>query len=86
MPNLVLRGIPEELHRELKAAAKRNHRSLNGEMVARLAASVRIAPVEAAVLLERIRRRNRALGPVNLDEPVLERVRDEARQRWSGAE
>ncbi len=86
MPNLVLRGIPEELHRELKAAAKRNHRSLNGEILARLAASVRIAPLEAAVLLERIRRRNRALGPVNLDEAALDRVRNEARQRWSGAE
>ncbi len=86
VPNLVLRGIPEELHRELKAAAKRSHRSLNGEILARLAASVRIAPVEAAVLLERIRRRNRALGPVNLDERALDRLRDEASQRWSGAE
>ncbi|MDE2873467.1 MAG: Arc family DNA-binding protein [Gemmatimonadota bacterium] len=61
MPDLALRGIPEELHRELKASARRNHRSLNGEILARLAASVRTAPVEAAVLLERIRRRNR--GP-----------------------
>lgn len=86
MPNLVLRGIPEELHRELKAAAKRSHRSLNGEILARLAASVRPAPVAAAVLLDRIRRRNRALGPVNLDEPALDRVRHEAGQRWSGAE
>jgi len=86
VPDLALRGIPEELHRELKASARRNHRSLNGEILARLAASVRTAPVEAAVLLERIRRRNRALGPVNLDERAFERVRDEARQRWSGAE
>lgn len=84
--NLVLRGIPEELHRELKAAAKRGHRSLNGEILARLATSVRMAPVEAAVLLERIRRRNRSLGPVNLDEPAPNRVRDESRQRWKGGE
>ena len=86
MPDLALRGIPEELHRELKAAAKRNHRSLNGEILARLAASVRMAPVEAAVLLERIRRRNLALGPVNLDETALGRLRDEGRQRWTGSE
>jgi len=77
MPDLALRGIPDQLHRELKAAARRNHRSLNGEILARLAASVRMAPVEAAVLLERIRRRNRALGPVNLDETALARLRDE---------
>ena len=86
MADLALRGIPEELHRELKASARRNHRSLNGEILARLAASVRIAPVEAAVLLERIRRRNRALGPVDLDKATLDRLRDEGRRRWSGAE
>ena len=86
MPDLALRGIPRDLHRELKAAAKRNHRSLNGEILARLAASVRPAPIEAATLLERIRRRNRALGPVALDEVTLNRLRDEGRARWSGGE
>ena len=86
MPDLALRGIPEELHTELKAAARRNHRSLNGEILARLGASVRMQPVEAAVLLERIRRRNRALGPVNLDEAALGRLRDEGLQRWTGGQ
>lgn len=86
MPDLALRGIPEDLHRELKAAAKRNHRSLNGEILARLAASVRTVPIEAATLLERIRRRNRALGPVALDENTLNRLRDEGRARWRGGE
>lgn len=86
MPDLALRGVPPDLHRELKAAARRNHRSLNGEVLARLAASVRTAPVEAATLLERIRRRNRALGPVALDEDTLNRLRDEGRARWRGGE
>ena len=86
MPDLALRGIPEDLHRELKAAAKRNHRSLNGEILARLSASARPVPIEAATLLERIRRRNRALGPVALDEPTLNRLRDEGRARWRGGE
>ena len=35
--NIALRNVPEDLHAELKAAAKRNHRSLNGEILARLA-------------------------------------------------
>ncbi len=34
--NIALRNVPEDLHAELKAAAKRNHRSLNGEILARL--------------------------------------------------
>ena len=76
MPDLALRGIPDSLHRELKAAARRNHRSLNGEILARLSASLRPAPVDAAGLLDRIERRHRTLGPLDLDE-ALRRLRDE---------
>ena len=43
--NIALRNVPEDLHAELKAAAKRNHRSLNGEILARLALSRRDLPL-----------------------------------------
>ena len=79
MADLALRGIPEELHRELKAAAERNHRSLNGEILSRLAASIRPAPVDAVALLARIERRYRELGPIALDEAALRELRGERR-------
>jgi plasmid stability protein len=37
MPNLTVRKIPKDVHRRLKATAKRNHRSLNAEILAVLA-------------------------------------------------
>lgn len=91
MADLALRGIPDELHRELKAAAERNHRSLNGEILSRLAASVRPAPVDAAALLARIERRHRTLGPLELDDRTLRSIRetgraDARRTRWAGGE
>ena len=86
MPDVALRGIPEQLHQDLKAAAKRSHRSLNGEILARLAASVRPQPVDAAALLERIRRRHEALEPIDLTEKRLRRLRDEGRRRWRRGE
>ena len=49
MPNVALRGVPEHVHRRIKDAARENHRSMNGEILARLAASVsaeRPAPEE----------------------------------------
>ena len=52
MPDLALRGIPDQLHRELKSAASRNHRSLNGEILAKLTASVRGEPIDTWTLLE----------------------------------
>ena len=86
MPDLALRGMPQELHRELKAAAKKSRRSLNGEILVRLEASVRAAPIDAVALLERIHRRNRRLGPIDLDVATLRRLRDEGRRPWTGGE
>ena len=55
--NIALRNVPEDLHAELKAAAKRNHRSLNGEILARLALFRHGAARDVQELLERNRRR-----------------------------
>lgn len=67
MPDLAIRGVPDDLHRELKAAAERNHRSLNGEIVSRLTASIRPEAIDPVTLLDRIQRRYRTLGPIDLD-------------------
>ena len=79
MANLALRGIPDQLHQELRAEARRNHRSLNGEILARLTASVRGEPVDHRTLLRRIRQRHEAIGEVDLSEETLRRMRDAGR-------
>ena len=79
MPDLALRGIPEDVHRELQAAANRNHRSLNGEILARLTASVRRGPVDADTLLRRIRLRRETLGPIELKDEDIRALRDDGR-------
>lgn len=57
MPDLPLRGMSPGLHKALKEAAQRNHRSLNGEILARLEASVRGSAVDVDALLARVRER-----------------------------
>ena len=79
MPHVAVRGLPEDVHRELKEAARRNHRSLNGEILARLTASVRSNQIDARVLLERIQRRHELLGPVDLSDNVIRELRDAGR-------
>jgi plasmid stability protein len=37
MPNLTVRRIPKDIYRRLKESARRNHRSLNAEILAVLA-------------------------------------------------
>ena len=79
MPDIALRGVSDELHRELKSAAIRNHRSLNGEILARLTSSVRGEAVDPETLLARIRLRHETLGRIDLDEKTLREMRDSGR-------
>ena len=55
MPNVALRGVPEPVHRRLKDAARANHRSMNGEILARLVASVSAEPATPSATPEEIR-------------------------------
>ena len=79
MPNVALRRVPEQLHRELRSAAVRNHRSLNGEILARLTASVRSEPVDPEALLRRIRLQQEAIGPVDVSDETIREMRDAGR-------
>lgn len=79
MPDVALRGIPEDVHRELKSAASRNHRSLNGEILERLTASVRGNTVDPAELRERIRRQREALGPIDVSDETINELKNAGR-------
>lgn len=79
MPDVALRGIPEDVHRELKSAASRNHRSLNGEILERLTTSVRGRTVDPEELRERIRRQREELGPIDLSDEAIRELRDAGR-------
>jgi len=62
MPNVALRGVPEPVHRRLKDAARANHRSMNGEILARLAASVSAEPATPSAAPEGIREEAQGQG------------------------
>lgn len=97
MPSVALRGVPEHVHRRLKDAARANHRSLNGEILARLVASVpaeperdelRVSvphePLSAEEIRERVRKRGvaiRARGGIDLSPERIETLVQEGRRR-----
>ena len=93
--NIALRNVPEDLHAELKAAAKRNHRSLNGEILARLALGQRLrlggvvvdseqtAPLgdeDREALLERIRERQKTIGKIDVSSETIKELKGEGRE------
>jgi hypothetical protein len=76
MPDVALRGMSPELHEALKRAAQRSHRSLNGEILARLEASFGPSTVDVEALLGRIReRRARSFVP-DLDAGELRSLKE----------
>jgi plasmid stability protein len=80
MADIALRGLSAETHRALRAAAKRNHRSLNGEILARLETSVRPGVGDIDALLTRIRDRGEraSIGP--LDDAALRELKRTGRR------
>ena len=79
MPDVALRGLPEDVHRELKSAASRNHRSLNGEILERLTASVRGNTVDTAELMERIRARRETFGEIDVSVETTNELKNAGR-------
>ena len=67
MPDFALRGMSSHLHETLKRAAERSHRSLNGEILVRLEASVSGSTVEIEALIARVeeRRGRSSLPPLD---------------------
>jgi len=79
MADVALRGISTDVHEALRKAAARNHRSLNGEILARLEASVRPAAVDLGGLLARIRERGGRTRLATLGDDAIDVLKDSGR-------
>ena len=63
----------------IASAAKRNHRSLNRELLARPKASFDAEPVDIEALLRRIRLRRETIGQITLSDDTLRELRNAGR-------
>lgn len=79
MANLALRGLSQEMYRTLKRAAERNHRSMNGEILARLEASFRPAGADVEIVLSRVAARTAAVALPDLGGDLLSALKDAGR-------
>jgi hypothetical protein len=80
MSDVALRGVSAEVHRALRDAAERNHRSLNGEILARLEASFRPTPTDVVELLARIRERGRRTQLASLSDAAMRELERAGRE------
>jgi plasmid stability protein len=77
MPNLSIKNVPENLLTKLRARAARHHRSIQGELMALLAAAVESPGSTAAVTAKREDPVARMTGTRRIEE-----IAAEHRERW----
>jgi plasmid stability protein len=79
MATITVKNIPDGLYRRLKAAAARNRRSINGEIISRIEDSLRSRRVTTDQLLARVRRLQASYGGRLVPIEDIEAVRREGR-------
>ena len=77
--NLTLKGVPDEVYERLKQSATVNHRSLNGEIIARLEAQVLPGRISAQEHLIAIRATRDRLKKVAFDHADIDLFKREGR-------
>jgi plasmid stability protein len=71
--NLSIKNVPDDVVERLRARAQRNHRSLQGELMAVVA---RAADEPAQLTVREVYERGRALGHVDTGQPIVELIRE----------
>lgn len=74
------RELSEEVRRRINATARHDERDPDCEPPSRVKDEVRPEPVDPKALLEQIRRRHEALGPIDLSYETFRELRDEGRR------
>jgi plasmid stability protein len=81
MATITLRNVPDDLHRRLKEAARRNRRSLNQEAIEQLdSATSALSGNSVEDELERFRRLRAATPELRIDPAELEAAINEGRE------
>ncbi len=79
MRNITLKQIPDELYERLRERADRNHRSLNGEVIACLEIALGRPSPDVAGVLAQARRFRQLTAAAPLTDEVFERLAGEGR-------
>jgi plasmid stability protein len=80
MVTLTIKGIPEDLYEKLKATAKANNRSINGEVLFAIKRSLQVQPFNVEEMLERTRRIRELTAHYVVTDEELNRFKNEGRE------
>ncbi len=80
MVTITIKNIPEQIYERIKAQAKVNHRSLNGEIISILEQTVSLPPIDVEATLERARRVRELTAKYVVTADEIEKMINEGRE------
>jgi plasmid stability protein len=81
MPSLTIRNIPDDILETLRGRARRNHRSLNGEVLAALEAHSFAAAIDPRALIAEVREIQQRYDVPAVDHAEIDDLKRRGRQQ-----
>ena len=80
MVTVTIKNIPEQIYERIKAQAKINHRSINGEILSILEQAVSLPPIDVQATLERARKVRELTAKYTVTADEIEKMINEGRE------
>lgn len=80
MVTITIKNIPPEIYEQLKVRAKRNRRSINGEVISIIEKALLVPPMDIEVTLERTRKLRELTAHYVITDEELTRWKNEGRE------
>lgn len=80
MVTLTIKNVPEPIYERIKARAKSNHRSINGEIISILEQALSIPPIDVETTLKRARKVRELTAHYVISADEIEKLIDEGRE------
>lgn len=80
MVTITIKNIPQPIYERIKAQARANHRSLNGEILSILEQAVALPPIDVQATLERARKVRELTASYMVTAEEIEKMIDEGRE------
>lgn len=80
MVTVTIKNVPEKIYERIKAQAKANHRSINGEILSILEQAVSLPPIDVQATLKRARKVREWTATYTVTADEIEKMINEGRE------
>ena len=80
MVTITIKNVPEQIYARIKAQAKANYRSINGEILSILEQAVSLPPIDVQATLERARKVREWTANYTVTADEIEKMINEGRE------